>query len=109
MARSSAQRSSYFPDEAVDTKHRTAKTTVMAKAGETVIIGGLLRTDVVETHFKVPILGDIPLLGALFRKSITSNTETEVMLFLTPHLLGAEALARMSQRLEADIDAKIGD
>ena len=106
---SSAQRSSYFPDEAVDTKRRTAKTTVMAKAGETVIIGGLLRTDVVETHFKVPILGDIPLLGALFRKSITSNTETEVMLFLTPHLLGAEALARMSQRLEADIDAKIGD
>ena len=106
---SSAQRSSYFPDEAVDTKHRTAKTTVMAKAGETVIIGGLLRTDVVETHFKVPILGDIPLLGALFRKSITSNTDTEVMLFLTPRLLGAEALARMSQRLEADIDSKIGD
>ena len=105
---SSAQRSSYFPDEAVDTKHRSAKTTVMAKDGETVIIGGLLRTDVVETHFKVPLLGDIPLLGALFRKSITSETETEVMLFLTPRLIGAESLGRLSERLEADIDAKIG-
>lgn len=106
---SSAQRSSYFPDEAIDTKRRTARTTVMAKDGQTVVIGGLLRTDVVETHFKVPLLGDIPLLGALFRKSIASETETEVMLFLTPRLLGAESLARLSQRLETDIDAKIGD
>ena len=106
---SSAQRSSYFPDEAIDTKNRSAKTTVMAKDGETVIIGGLLRTDVVETHFKVPLLGDIPLIGALFRKSITSETETEVMVFLTPRLIGAESLARLSQRLEADIDAKMGE
>lgn len=106
---SSAQRSSYFPDEAVDTKSRTAKTTVMAKDGETVVIGGLLRNDVVETHFKVPLLGDIPLLGALFRKSITSETQTEVMLFLTPRLIGAESLARLSERMESDIDAKVGD
>jgi len=104
---SSAQRSSYFPDEAVDTKQRKAMTTVMAKEGETIVIGGLLRRDVVETHFKVPILGDIPLLGALFRKSITSDTESEVVLFLTPRLLGAEQLVRMSERVEADMNAKV--
>jgi len=106
---SSAQRSSYFPDEAVDTKQRKAMTTVMAKDGETIVIGGLLRRDVVETHFKVPILGDIPLLGALFRKSITSDTESEVVLFLTPRLLGAEALVRMSERIEAEMDVKVGE
>jgi len=104
---SSAQKSSFFPDEAVDTKRRTAKTTVMAKDGETVIIGGLLRKDVVQTHFKVPILGDIPLLGELFRKSIESEAKTEVMLFLTPRILGAEALARLSERRQSDINAKI--
>lgn len=104
---SSAQRSSYFPDEAVDTKQRKAKTTVMAKNGETVVIGGLLRKDVVETHFKVPILGDIPLLGALFRKSITSDTNSEVVVFLTPRLVGAEELSQLSKRMESDFDARL--
>jgi general secretion pathway protein D len=104
---SSAQRSSFFPDEAVDTKQRTAKTTVMVKDGETVIIGGLLRKDVVDTAFKVPILGDIPLLGQLFRKSIKSETRTEVMVFLTPRILGAESLQRMSQDMEKRMDQKV--
>jgi type IV pilus assembly protein PilQ len=106
---SSASRSTYFPDEAVDTKMRTAQTTVMVKDGQTVVIGGLLRTDVNETHFKVPLLGDIPLLGALFRKSIESETKSEIMLFLTPRILGSEELARMSQREESEIDAKLTD
>ena len=66
----SAQKSSFFPDEAVDTRKRTAKTTVMARDGETIVIGGLERKDVNETHFKVPLLGDIPLLGRLFKKSV---------------------------------------
>jgi len=106
---SSAQRSSYFPDEAVDTKKRTARTTVMIKDGQTVVIGGLLRKDVVRTDFKVPILGDIPLLGELFRKSIDSESETEVMLFLTPKILGPESLQRMSERLESQVDQQIGE
>jgi len=104
---SSAQRSTYFPDEAVDTKMRTAQTTVMIQDGQTVVIGGLLRTDVSNTYFKVPILGDIPLLGALFRKSIESETKSEIMLFLTPRILGAEELHRMSQREESEINAKL--
>jgi type IV pilus assembly protein PilQ len=94
---SSASRSSFFPDEAVDTRKRTAKTTVMAQDGETIVIGGLLRKDVVETHFKVPLLGDIPLLGRLFRKSVENETNTEVMVFLTPRILGPEALQRLTE------------
>lgn len=94
---SAAARSSFFPDEAVDTRTRTAKTTVMAQDGETIVIGGLLRKDINETHFKVPILGDIPLLGRLFRKSIETETNTEVMVFLTPRILSPESLQRLTE------------
>ncbi len=104
---SSAQRSAYFPDDAVDTKHRTARTTVMIPDGQTVVIGGLLRTDVVDTDFKVPLLGDIPLLGMLFRKSIRTETDTEIVLFLTPRILSGEALERYSERRESEIDARM--
>ncbi|MFH1689125.1 MAG: secretin N-terminal domain-containing protein [Candidatus Eisenbacteria bacterium] len=95
---SSASRSAYFPDEAVDTRKRTAKTTVMAQDGETIVIGGLLRKDINETHFKVPILGDIPLLGRLFRKSVESEVDSEVLVFLTPRILGPEALKRITDQ-----------
>ena len=98
---SSAARSAYFPDEAVDTRKRTAKTTVMARDGETIVIGGLLRKDINETHFKVPLLGDIPLLGRLFRKSVESEVDSEVMVFLTPRILGPEELKRISERKTA--------
>jgi type IV pilus assembly protein PilQ len=104
----SAQKSSFFPDEAVDTRKRSAQTTVMVKDGETIVIGGLLRKDVIETRFKVPLLGDIPILGYLFSKSIMSDTTTEVVLFLTPRILGSEQLAKMGERVESEIDAKMG-
>ena len=101
---SSASRSAYFPDEAVDTRKRTAKTTVMAQDGETIVIGGLLRKDITETHFKVPLLGDIPLLGRLFRKSVESESESEVMVFLTPRILGPEALKRITDAKTARLE-----
>jgi type IV pilus secretin PilQ/predicted competence protein len=106
---SSASRSAYFPDEAVDTRKRTAKTTVMAQDGETIVIGGLTRKDINETHFKVPILGDIPLLGRLFRKSVESEVDSEVMVFLTPRILGPEALKRITSQKTARLEELMGD
>ncbi len=106
---SSASRSAYFPDEAVDTRKRTAKTTVMARDGETIVIGGLLRKDINETHFKVPLLGDIPLLGRLFRKSVESEVDSEVMVFLTPRILGPEALKRITERKTARLAEIMGE
>ncbi len=103
---SSAQRSSYFPDDAVDTKHRTAHTTVMAGDGQTIVIGGLLRKDIIDTDFKVPILGDIPFLGQLFRKSISTEADTEIVLFLTPRILTGEALERYSARRHSEVDLR---
>jgi general secretion pathway protein D len=98
---SSASRSSFFPDDAVDTRKRTASTTVMAQDGETIVIGGLVRKDINETHFKVPLLGDIPLLGRLFRKSVESEVNSEVMVFLTPRILGPEALKQITKQKQA--------
>ena len=106
---SSAARSAYFPDEAVDTRKRTAKTTVMARDGETIVIGGLLRKDINETHFKVPLLGDIPLLGRLFRKTVESEVDSEVMVFITPRILGPEALKRITERKTARLAEIMGE
>ena len=106
---SSAARSAYFPNEAVDTRKRTAKTTVMARDGETIVIGGLLRKDINETHFKVPLLGDIPLLGRLFRKTVESEVDSEVMVFLTPRILGPEALKRITERKTARLAEIMGE
>jgi len=106
---SSASRSAYFPDEAVDTRKRTAKTTVMAQDGETIVIGGLVRKDITETHFKVPLLGDIPLLGRLFRKSVENETDSEVMVFLTPRILGPESLKRITDAKTARLEELMED
>jgi len=105
---SSASRSAFFPDQAVDTRKRTAKTTVMAQDGETIVIGGLIRKDINETHFKVPLLGDIPLLGRLFRKSVESEVDSEVMVFLTPRILGPEALKRITDAKTARVEELMG-
>ncbi|MBN2565624.1 MAG: pilus (MSHA type) biogenesis protein MshL, partial [Candidatus Eisenbacteria bacterium] len=58
---------------------------------------------------KVPLLGDIPLLGELFRKNIESEIETEIVLFLTPKILGAESLQRISERREQQIDQRLSE
>ncbi len=62
-------------------------TNIMIRDGETVVIGGLFRErkDVIER--KVPLLGDIPLLGALFRSEDSTNRHEEVIIVLTPHIV----------------------
>jgi len=103
---STAQRSSFFPSEAVDTKERSAQTSVMVRDGETAVLGGMLRADTKESVAKVPVLGSIPLLGYLFRKRVVDTVKTEVMVFLTPRIITAEELGAFSQdereRMEAE-------
>ncbi len=69
------------------TSNREASTEVMIKDGETLVIGGLVRETSVETVKKVPFLGDIPFLGALFTSKHTAKEKVELMVFVTPHLL----------------------
>jgi len=70
-----------------DKSTRTAETVVRVKDGETIIIGGLLQDEMRETRSKVPILGDLPLLGRLFRRKRIARTHTDLFLFITPRIL----------------------
>jgi general secretion pathway protein D len=72
---------------AVSITKRTAKTTVVVDDQQTVVIGGLMRDAVVRTKRKVPVLGDLPVLGFLFRHSETSTRKTNLLLILTPHVI----------------------
>ena len=71
----------------VVTNERRIETTVSAKDGEVIVLGGLIRDEVQETVSKVPILGDIPLIGRLFKSSSTSVGKTNLMVFLKPTVI----------------------
>lgn len=66
---------------------RKAETAVTVKDGETIIIGGLITSRDSETENKVPVLGDIPLLGLAFRATVRSQSKTELLMVLTPHVI----------------------
>lgn len=67
-----------------------AETTVTVKDGVTIIIGGLAKDKKEKTVRKIPILGDIPLLGVCFRSTSDNLTKTELVILLTPHILSGE-------------------
>lgn len=66
---------------------REIKTTVMAEDGATVVLGGLIDEDVQESEAKVPLLGDIPVLGHLFRSTTTSKRKRNLMVFIRPTIM----------------------
>ena len=70
-----------------NTTQREANTTVRVKSGETIVIGGLLQEEDTKTLIKVPILGDIPLIGQFFRNTSRTQLRREVLVFVTPHLV----------------------
>jgi len=70
---------------------RSANTVAVTPDGETVIIGGLMEDDKTVNVVKIPFLGDIPVLGNLFRRTQKSTAKTELMIFLTPHIAQAPA------------------
>lgn len=63
--------------------------TVMAKDGLTVAVGGLIRTSVNKNERKVPLLGEIPVIGRVFRSTIESEEDTETVLLITPRIMNA--------------------
>jgi general secretion pathway protein D len=72
----------------VDT--RTAQTSVMIGSGDTVVMGGFVKDDETLTKKKVPFLGDIPLIGNLFKYDYKSRTKKNLVIFLTATLITAE-------------------
>jgi type II secretion system protein D len=63
---------------------RSATTQVAVKDGQTIVIGGLIEDQLTDTIKKVPLLGDIPIAGILFRRTIQEKSKTELLIFLTP-------------------------
>jgi general secretion pathway protein D len=76
---------------------RSANTVVVTPDGQPVVIGGLISNDKASSSSKIPLLGDIPLLGQLFKFTAKSNQKQELLIFLTPHIVNMPSqLAAMS-------------
>jgi len=85
---------------------RRVSNQVTIKSGETMIIGGLMREENLDIVRKFPLLGDIPLLGFLFRKTDKSKVTTEMIAFITPHVLStpAERMASIKKQKEKTLE-----
>lgn len=66
---------------------RSADTVVVTPSDRTVVIGGLISNQSVNQDNKIPLLGDIPLIGQVFKRTVTQNSKTELLIFLTPHVV----------------------
>jgi type IV pilus assembly protein PilQ len=77
---------------AINTKH--VQTKVLVENGGTVVIGGIFEQNEREDVSKVPFLGDVPYLGNLFKTRTTSNSKTEMLIFLTPKVVADRSAAR---------------
>jgi general secretion pathway protein D len=73
--------------QGVITSKKSATTTVIVQNDQTVVIGGLISDSINDTIKKVPLLGDIPLLGWLFKNRSKTTTKTNLLIFLTPHVI----------------------
>jgi type IV pilus assembly protein PilQ len=77
---------------AIDTKH--VKTQVLVENGGTVVIGGIFTQNERDEVNKVPVLGDVPILGNLFKNTVRTANKTELLVFLTPKVVTDRAAAR---------------
>jgi type II secretory pathway component GspD/PulD (secretin) len=97
----------------VPNKDTTQVTTnILVPDGATVIIGGLMREDLQTTSSQIPFLGNLPVIGAAFRNKIETTTKQEIIVLITPHIVGdyevasegqsASEMWRRRQRVVAD-------
>ncbi|ABB33576.1 general secretion pathway protein D [Geobacter metallireducens RCH3] len=87
------------------TTKRSAKTAVVVKDKDTVVIGGLIQDRDTETINKIPILGDIPLLGWFFKTKSARREKTNLMIVLTPRIIrGAQEMAEVSNLQKGTFD-----
>ncbi len=87
------------------TNKRSAETSVVVRDKETIVIGGLIKDDITVTERKVPLLGDIPILGYLFKYESRKKAKTNLMLFITPHIIrDAETLEEISRNKRKTAD-----
>ncbi|HEY4729870.1 MAG TPA: type II secretion system secretin GspD [Myxococcales bacterium] len=91
------------------TSKRSAKTTVVARDQESVVIGGLIQERLTRSVSKVPVLGSLPLLGWLFRNESTKKQKTNLLLFLTPYIIRDQSdVRRIFERKMAEREEFVG-
>ena len=79
-------------------KKTLLRNSIVARDGETVVLGGLFQTDTTSSVTKVPLLGDIPLLGHLFKRTNDIENKTSLLIFITPRVVrDSEDLKRITQ------------
>ncbi|WP_284163570.1 type II and III secretion system protein family protein [Frigidibacter sp. SD6-1] len=91
-------------------KRREAETTVEVRDGESFAIAGLLQDEFTDLNNQVPWLGDIPVLGILFRSADYQRNQTELVIIVTPHLVSpvrGEALALPTDRVKPPTEAQL--
>jgi pilus assembly protein CpaC len=74
-------------------------TTVELETGQTFVIGGLISHDVIGSAEKVPVLGDLPFVGAYFSRKSFQETEREIVILITPHLVDAQSCSQVAKLL----------
>lgn len=88
------------------TAKRSADTVVTMSSGATIVIGGLIRDDVTRGVTKIPLVGDLPLIGGLFRSESKLVQKTNLLLFITPHVVSTqEDLLRMTERKRQEMSS----
>lgn len=86
------------------TNKRSIKSTILAEDGQVIVLGGLIQDDVTQTDSKVPLLGDIPVLGRLFRSTKDTRIKRNLMVFLRPTVIrDAAGMAALSGKKYSDI------
>jgi type IV pilus assembly protein PilQ len=69
-------------------------TTAQVNNGETMVLGGVFEGDQQDRTDKVPFLGDLPGVGFMFRKNLTQDKKKELLIFITPKIIGSELVRR---------------
>lgn len=86
------------------TNKRSIKSTILAENGQVIVLGGLIQDDVTEADSKVPLLGDLPLIGRLFRSTKETRIKRNLMVFLRPTVIrDAAGMAALSGKKYSDI------
>ena len=87
------------------TTKRSMETTTIAQDQQTLVIGGLVRDNITLSEKKIPLLGDIPWLGWLFKSQNRQTEKLNLLVFLTPHLIRDEAdMAELNARKARDVN-----
>lgn len=95
-----------FQDSTQPIAKRSIKTMINVHNGDTAILGGLIKEDDTESVIKVPLLGDIPIIGWLFKSSIRVKNKTNMVVFLTPKIVRSSADTNqiISKKLDQRLD-----